>query len=73
MKTVKVSCWVAKPAWDQTVGGTHLCPIATDWVTARSQFSGIWFWPKSSYGGPSGQIITLHVIRSTIHHCGRRV
>ena len=47
MKTVKVSGWVAKLAWDQTVGGT-LCPIATDWVTARSQFGGGWFWLKST-------------------------
>ena len=50
MKTVKVSGWVAKLPWDQTVGGVHErvasytgnavvlaheYSIATDWVTVR--------------------------------------
>ena len=50
MKTVKVSCWVAKPTWDQTVGGVR-CNDALNRYRLGHSPVPIWrgmFWLKST-------------------------
>ena len=50
MKTVKVSCRVAKPAWDQTVGGVRCDDALNRYRLGHSPVPIWWgrFWLKST-------------------------
>ena len=74
VKTVKVSGWVAKLAWDQTVGGVHCNDVLNRYRLGHSSVPIWWCMvlaEKLIWKPMPGA--ALHVFRSTSHHRGRRV